>query len=123
MSEREMFGGHVHVRPTTFVHTYATMLGLMDEINREIERWNLDRAYQVSGIFLTVAGRLPGPVNDLPLSYVLAVRRLATINREPDRERRDFRRAQHHYADRRDETRRWLSLPPLESGESVDNPR
>lgn len=87
------------------------LLGLLDEIDADVERWALDRAYMVAaGPFLTVAGRAGWPAADRALSFVLAVRRLANLNRPPagQPERRDRDRANAHYTEQRDELLTWL---------------
>jgi hypothetical protein len=88
------------------------LLGFVDEIDMDIERWALDRAYMVAGgPFLQTASRWFGwPAADRSLSYVLAVRRLANMNRPPtDPERRDRGRAEEHYRRERDGVREWLN--------------
>lgn len=92
----------------------AVLLGFVDEIDQDVERWALDRAYMVAGgPFLQTAHRLGWPAADRALSFVLAVRRLANINRPPagQPERRDRAKAQEHYEGQRDALREWLNTP------------
>jgi hypothetical protein len=94
------------------------LLGFVDEVDADVERWNLDRAYMVAGgPFLQTAHRLGWPAADRALSYVLAVRRLANMNRVPQTrdvfttERRSRERAEEHYRAQRDVLRQWLNTP------------
>lgn len=88
------------------------LLGFVREVDAEVERWNLERAYWVAGgPFLTVAHRLGWPAADRALSFVLAVRRLACMNRPPEGcvERRDRGKAEAHYIGQRDALIAWLT--------------
>ena len=52
------------------------------EVHADVERFALDRAYQVAGgPMLAVASRLGWPAADIFLGYVMAVRALANANR------------------------------------------
>lgn len=90
----------------------ATLRDLATEVDEDVERFALDRAYMVAGgPLLAVATRLGWPQADVFLSFVLAVRALAHVNKGGTL---TFDEAKANYEQQRAIITRWLDSTPVE---------
>jgi hypothetical protein len=91
----------------------AVMRELVADVDRDVDRFAYDRAYQTAGgPLLSLANRVGWPDADRVLDFVLAIRRLANRNHPPDdvqTERRAHARTVELYEQQREELTRWLT--------------